>query len=273
MRHKGEIMARKDDRRIQRTRKLLRDSMLELILDRGYDDISIQDVTDHANLGRATFYLHYREKDDLFRDLLINMANEFLATLPKQDKKNDQVLNVKKLEMLFSYVEDRFDFYRIINMGRSAILTSAIVADLIKDNFRVFSSTEIEVYENVTGLPFDFLLSYNASTLKSTLFWWLENDMPYTAAEMADMFAKVSFYTNFQILRSGKEMDRTKLNDMSKLMRQEVQTEAQLDNKDDASKKESKKAAKKKDTNKSAEPVQEEPSPENDTPEADKQNN
>ncbi len=264
-------MARKDDRRIQRTRKLLRESMLALILDRGYDDISIQDVTDHANLGRATFYLHYREKDDLFRDLLLSMADEFLASLPKQDKKSDQALNVKKLELLFSYVEERFDFYRIVNMGRSSILTSAIVAELIKDNFKVFSTTGMETYESITGIPSDFLLSFNASTLKSTLFWWLENDMPYTAAEMALMYEKVSFYTNFQILRTGKEMERSKLIELSKAAEQEMlgQDEAQSDAKDDAPKKENKKAAKKKDARKSAEPAQEEQAPESDTIESD----
>mgnify|MGYP000908141578 FL=1 len=80
-------MARKDDRRIQKTRKQLRDSMLELILDRGYDDISIQDVTDRANLGRATFYLHYREKDELYADVIQNMAQDYFTSLPKLDPK------------------------------------------------------------------------------------------------------------------------------------------------------------------------------------------
>lgn len=266
-------MARKDDRRIQRTRKLLRESMLALILDRGYDDISIQDVTDHANLGRATFYLHYREKDDLFRDLLLSMADEFLATLPKQDKKSDQALNVKKLELLFSYVEERFDFYRIVNMGRSSILTSAIVAELIKENFKVFSTTGMETYESITGIPTDFLLSFNASTLKSTLFWWLENDMPYTAAEMAEMYTKVSFFTNFQILRAGKDMELQKAesNDPGKASKQEAQNQdkAQSDTKENAPKKENKKASKKKDANKSEELEQEEPSPESEAPESD----
>lgn len=95
-------MARKDDRRIQRTRKQLRESMLALILDRGYDDISIQDVTDHANLGRATFYLHYREKDDLYRDVLQNMADEFLESLPKQDGEGGKVETLKHLELFLT---------------------------------------------------------------------------------------------------------------------------------------------------------------------------
>ena len=62
-------MARKDDRRIQKTRKALRDALHSLVLDRGYDDLSVQDITDKANLGRATFYLHFREKDELLEEI------------------------------------------------------------------------------------------------------------------------------------------------------------------------------------------------------------
>ncbi|HQC63944.1 MAG TPA: TetR-like C-terminal domain-containing protein, partial [Anaerolineaceae bacterium] len=143
----------------------------------------------------------------------------------------------------------------------------------IKENFKVFSTTGMETYESITGIPTDFLLSFNASTLKSTLFWWLENDMPYTAAEMAEMYTKVSFFTNFQILRAGKDMELQKAesNDPGKASKQEAQNQdkAQSDTKENAPKKENKKASKKKDANKSEELEQEEPSPESEAPESD----
>jgi len=50
------------DRRVIRTRKLLQDALLQLILEQGYDSIRVQDITDKANLGRATFYVHYADK-------------------------------------------------------------------------------------------------------------------------------------------------------------------------------------------------------------------
>jgi len=76
-------MAISEDRRIQRTRKALIDSLRELIFEKGYDDISIQDITDRANMGRATFYLHYGEKDDLLSDLLHNVVKEFFDSTPE----------------------------------------------------------------------------------------------------------------------------------------------------------------------------------------------
>ena len=55
----------KTDRRIQRTRQSLRTALLTLIKEKGYDAISIEEITERANVGRATFYLHYKNKEDL----------------------------------------------------------------------------------------------------------------------------------------------------------------------------------------------------------------
>ena len=56
----------KTDRRAQRTRELLQKALIELIAERGYDAITIQDIVDCANVGRTTFYQHYNSKDNLF---------------------------------------------------------------------------------------------------------------------------------------------------------------------------------------------------------------
>ncbi len=56
---------KKVDRRIQRTRALLRDALMRLIIRKGYDEITIQDITDEANVARTTFYLHFADKDEL----------------------------------------------------------------------------------------------------------------------------------------------------------------------------------------------------------------
>ncbi len=71
----------KEDRRVARTRQLLRDALVSLILERGYDEVTVQDVLDRANLGRSTFYAHYRNKDDL----LFSGFEEFAALLPVGD--------------------------------------------------------------------------------------------------------------------------------------------------------------------------------------------
>ena len=47
------------DRRVQRTRHLLNEALMSLIMEKGYEAITVQDIIDRANLGRSTFYAHY----------------------------------------------------------------------------------------------------------------------------------------------------------------------------------------------------------------------
>ena len=58
----------KVDRRIQRTRQLLEDALIALILEKGYDKITVQNIVDQANVGRSTFYSHFLDKDDLMEN-------------------------------------------------------------------------------------------------------------------------------------------------------------------------------------------------------------
>ncbi|HSB01311.1 MAG TPA: TetR/AcrR family transcriptional regulator, partial [Anaerolineales bacterium] len=69
-------MKNKTDRRIQRTRQSLRTALLGLIKEKGYDAISTEEITERANVGRATFYLHYKDKEDLLLEEFSEMAKE-----------------------------------------------------------------------------------------------------------------------------------------------------------------------------------------------------
>jgi AcrR family transcriptional regulator len=55
----------KVDRRVRRTQRGLRDALIELILERGWDAVTVRDVCEAADVGRSTFYLHYADKENL----------------------------------------------------------------------------------------------------------------------------------------------------------------------------------------------------------------
>src|SRR5919108_6663325 len=77
----GSLMT-KTDRRVERTRELLQKGLIELIIERGYDAITVQDIVDHANVGRTTFYLHYNSKDELFMSCHEAIVRDFHIGLP-----------------------------------------------------------------------------------------------------------------------------------------------------------------------------------------------
>ena len=198
-------MPRKDDRRIQRTRKLLRESMLQLILERGYDDISIQDVTDKANLGRATFYLHYREKDDLLADVMKLQFEEFVAVAPPIISPKTKTVDPKRIQQLFDFAESRYDLFRIMMIGKGSMVASRYLQQAIRDGYKRDIDRMQEQYGIVPNISRDFIENYYAGALISIIFWWLDNDMPFTSAEMAEMYMKVSTHIAMMVMPGARE--------------------------------------------------------------------
>src|SRR5215207_4763884 len=73
----GGYLMMKTDRRVKRTREVLQKALIELMSERGYDTITIQDIVDRANIGRTTFYLHYSSKDELLVNCHESIVSKF----------------------------------------------------------------------------------------------------------------------------------------------------------------------------------------------------
>ncbi len=78
----------KVDRRVRKTRKALREAMQVLMSEKGYDQVTIEELTERADIGRTTFYLHYSAK----QDLLLEQFDDLLGQLVKQLSANPPVL-------------------------------------------------------------------------------------------------------------------------------------------------------------------------------------
>jgi AcrR family transcriptional regulator len=185
-------MVKNDDRRIVRTKKLLRDAMHELILEQGYDEFNIQDVTNKANLGRATFYLHYREKDDLLADLMNQRFEDFIGSTSQIVSGKDGVLEEKAIEKLFNLAEENYDFYRIMEIGKGGTVASNQMQLIIRDKVRERLDQFRQVTQKEFSYPQDFLETYLSGALLALIYWWLREEMPYSASEMAKMYRRIN---------------------------------------------------------------------------------
>src|SRR6185436_12449618 len=58
------------DRRVARSRRALKEALTDLILEQGYESVTVQDIIDRADVGRSTFYSHFLDKDDLLMAIL-----------------------------------------------------------------------------------------------------------------------------------------------------------------------------------------------------------
>jgi AcrR family transcriptional regulator len=181
-------MARRLDRRVQRTRKLLREALMALILEEGYDAISIQDITEKANLGRATFYLHFKDKDELLLEVMDEFIQDFLQQVPQLSQAQWRLDDPKAIEKLFDFAADHYDLYRIMIIGSGGITASRQLQRTMADNIRDCIDEEMETLGVDPIISPDFIANHFAGSLLGTIYWWLDNDLPYTVEEMAEMF-------------------------------------------------------------------------------------
>ena len=185
-------MARQQDRRVQRTRKMLREALMALILEEGYDEISIQDITEKANLGRATFYLHFRDKDELLLEVMDQLVVIFFEQVPQGIAAQWHLEDTKSIVKLFDFAAEHHDLYRILTIGRGGITAARQLHSSIAENIKVYLQSEQDQKGTEPEVPIDFIANHLSGALLATIYWWLESDLPYSSEEMAAMFQRIN---------------------------------------------------------------------------------
>ena len=176
----------KPDRRTRRSQAALIHALLELIESKHYDQITVQDITELADVGRSTFYAHYQNKDDL----LIAGFGHLLEVLVQEITLNQAGQLVFDTRMLFSHAAGHYKIYRTLLWGSGFEL-------LTKDGHSVLSQKIEERLGallppgRLTSIPLP-VLAYNlAGGLLVLLKWWLDNKMPYTPEKMDKIFQEL----------------------------------------------------------------------------------
>ena len=178
----------KPDRRVQRTREGLQRALIELIDQQGYDAITVQEIVDRANIGRTTFYEHYRSKDDLFLSCHEVIVSEFrhLHSHPES-------------LLLPEAPSGTISAYQHLVEAR-ALLSPVFQSQdglLILRRIRDGSAQEIEAAlrtifaEADCAIPLNLLANYLAGAQIALMQWWLEKRQPYTPEILAQSFHRL----------------------------------------------------------------------------------
>lgn len=202
---------KKDDRRITRTRAALRNSLIELIQEKHFDEITVQDIIDRANVGRSTFYAHFRDKEDL----LIGDWEQFLEGIVEHiNWKNAGKTRFVPIQEFFLHLKDFHHFYRALvksnKMERMFTKGSVSLSKSIEKSLEDFLKDKPQ-----PPIPIPILANHLGSAIFEQLKWWLDNNMPYPPEKMDEIFHEL-MSPNFRFLADEMENDET-LNDFFRL--------------------------------------------------------
>lgn len=183
----GSKKPRRADLRVRRTRDALGAALLELLQEKPINQITVQDVLNRARVGRSTFYLHFRDKDDLLLSQL-ELFLEFMSTVLSVRK--DRSTRVAPVEEMFAHIGNQNKLYRILSDSGHI----KDFYDLAEGYFARGIGERLVESGRMKDVP-ERVLAARASALAggllSLLRWWLDRGEKEAPKEMDEMFHRM----------------------------------------------------------------------------------
>jgi AcrR family transcriptional regulator len=171
------------DRRIQRTRQLLLNALIELILEKGYEAVIVQDIIDRVNVGRSTFYSHFQDKEELLLSGFEDMRTLFEAFY---NQTSPEITGWNFTLALFKHAEEKRTAFKAL-IGKKA---GDVVINHVKKALNAILREHFHplFQKKDQPIPLDLFVEYMVNTFLGCLTWWLDNDIRCTAEETNKYF-------------------------------------------------------------------------------------
>ena len=181
------MQRRKSDPRARRTRERLGGALIELIREKPFDAITVQEVLDRARVGRSTFYVHYRDKNDLLFSQL-EMFLEFMST--KLSAEREESRRVAPVAEMFEHIGGQNRMYRAL--AEAGQLQDFF--DMAQDAFARGIARRLRESGRVAGLSRSELAARGtllAGSLLALLRWWIDRGAKESPKAMDAMFHRL----------------------------------------------------------------------------------
>ncbi len=170
--------------RVRRTQKLLREALIELIEERGFEALTIGELTERAMVSRAAFYRNYQDKYDLVEQIFEEAMSALLSAVGELGREHPAEIWVQFFEHIASYER----LYRAL-LGRKGSpwfvrKMRVSLADLVKERGRLPHGPDASAHP-VHPFSDEFVPDLVSALFVEAITWWLEQGRPYTPEEIA----------------------------------------------------------------------------------------
>ncbi len=176
-----------EDRRFKRTRRLLRGALVDLMVEKRYSRITVQNIVDRAGVGRSTFYSHYRDKDDLLAKGFEPALQAFGTLIAVGDSGELQIMSTVGF---FRHAKEHHSVFKAMSRGRVMDMMFEKVQDYWSGSFEDKIKNSLAASQE-PEIPLTILSNYVAGTFIMLLKWWLNNEMPYSPERMDEIFRQL----------------------------------------------------------------------------------
>lgn len=178
------------DRRVARTRKTLQHALLALMLKKGYDAITVEDICTEANVGRSTFYAHFTGKEDLKRSGIDDHLRKMLIERQREGKAAGKASGESFAFALvfFEHAQSHLDLYRALVSKGGAQTTLKMMRQIVTDLVR----RELAETDAPDGAPREAVVQFVVGAFMALLTWWLDGGAKLPAQRMDALFRSMT---------------------------------------------------------------------------------
>ena len=175
----------KIDPRVRRTRRILQEALVSLILEKDYSAISIKDITDRAEVAYITFFRHYNGIDELLMEVLDEGLAELLRHIATLASQADGSANEVEGKLIFEYIKQKSDLFRILLKSQSV---KRIRKSVVQNIATIFQNSCGFLQRPNSVIPANMASNHMATSLLALIEWWLENKLNPPPPQMGKIY-------------------------------------------------------------------------------------
>ena len=171
----------------QETNRQITDVLMQLVLEKGYEQVSVKDITERAGIDRTTFYLHFSDKHDLLIKSQQQLIDDLVESL------HPDAVPLSGVLLTFEHMAKHVNQYRVLLQLEGNTIPSQLLHDYIVGAVKPIIEQRLrEGGVNSSDVDMDLIATFITGALRSTARWWLQSGMPYSPAEMTNRFVQLA---------------------------------------------------------------------------------
>lgn len=186
--------AKKEDRRVRRTKKMLTQALTKLMQEKQVKDITVKELTELADMNRGTFYLYYKDVYDMLDKLEENMFSSLDQILELQDNQGEDSTRQMLVE-LFHFVEENQEMCKMLLSPHGDMQFLHRLNEVIREKCLNYHKSNGMASEDA---QFEYRYSYVVFGCAGLIRMWVNRNCKENAEDLADLVC--------QLMRSAREL-------------------------------------------------------------------
>jgi AcrR family transcriptional regulator len=192
----------KGDRRVRRTQKTLHRALISLVLEKNYDSITIQEILDRADIGRSTFYAHFKSRDELLISGIHDLRDTLESAIQSERSRSKPHEDIIGFSMaMFQHASEYREVYHALLNTQGWLVFQQRLEEMFDEIIRRECKAEIQRLKKADSIvPVDLFVHYLTAGFFSVLTWWLGRRSRLTPLQINEIFRSLVLPTIDRVL-------------------------------------------------------------------------